>query len=169
MNKAVNKSVNKVPPSVWRNPIHFIAFGFGSGASPYAPGTVGTLAAIPFFLLLQYLPWFNYLLVILVAFVWGISLCGRAAKDIGVHDHSGIVWDEIVGFWVAMFLAPSGWLWILIGFVLFRVFDILKPWPIGVLDRQVSGGLGIMLDDLVAGVYALACLQGIAWYFFYGH
>ncbi|MCL6415058.1 phosphatidylglycerophosphatase A [Aestuariirhabdus sp. Z084] len=147
------------PASVWRNPIHFVAFGFGSGASPKAPGTVGTLAAIPFYLLLQYLPLANYLLVVLVAFVVGCWLCEITSRDIGVHDHGGIVWDEFVGFWITMIAAPPGWLWIVIGFGLFRFFDILKPWPIRWLDKKVGGGFGIMIDDVLAGLFALVVMQ----------
>ena len=151
--------MNRAPKSVWKNPIHFLAFGLGSGASPKAPGTVGTLAAIPFFLLLQPLALHWYLLVLVVTFIIGIYLCGKTSDDLGVHDHGGIVWDEFVGYWVTMFAAPAGWLWIIIGFILFRIFDIAKPWPIGWADKHVHGGLGIMLDDLLAGLMALACLQ----------
>lgn len=151
--------MNDVPASIWRNPTHFLAFGFGSGAAPFAPGTFGTLVGVLLYLLLQHLHWTSYLLVVLVAFVIGIQICGRTAKDIGVHDHGGIVWDEIVGYWVAMFAAPKGWIWVLIGFVLFRLFDIAKPWPIAKIDRSAPGGLGIMLDDLLAGVYAAIGLQ----------
>lgn len=147
------------PASVWRNPVHFVAFGFGSGAAPFAPGTFGTLAAIPFYLLLQYLPLGSYLLVLVVAFVVGCWLCEITSRDIGVHDHGGIVWDEFVGFWITMIAAPPGWLWIVIGFALFRLFDILKPWPIRWVDKQVHGGFGIMLDDVLAGLFALAALQ----------
>lgn len=138
----------------WRNPIHLLAFGLGSGAAPVAPGTSGTLAAIPLYLLLTGLPLETYLGGILLAFLVGIYVCGRTSRDLGVHDHSGIVWDEFVGFWVAMVAVPPGWMEILCGFLLFRVFDIFKPWPIGWLDRYVDGGLGIMLDDLLAGSYA---------------
>ena len=151
--------MNRAPSSVWKNPIHFLAFGLGSGASPKAPGTVGTLAAIPFFLLLQPLALHWYLLVLLATFVIGIYLCGKTSDDLGVHDHGGIVWDEFVGYWITMFAAPAGWLWIIIGFILFRIFDIAKPWPIGWADKHVHGGLGIMLDDVLAGLMALACLQ----------
>lgn len=157
--------MNKVPASVWRNPVHFAAFGFGSGAAPVAPGTFGTLAAVLLYLPLQYLHWFSYLLVIVVAFVVGVAICERTSRDIGVHDHGGIVWDEFVGYWLAMLFAPQGWGWIVTGFVLFRFFDIVKPWPISVLDKQVKGGLGIMVDDVVAGLYALLCLQVLAWFF----
>lgn len=92
--------------------------------------------------------------IILCTFVLGIWLCGRASNALGVHDHGGIVWDEFVGYWLAMLFAPVGWLWMLYGFVLFRVFDIWKPFPIRTLDRRVSGGFGIMIDDVLAGLYA---------------
>jgi phosphatidylglycerophosphatase A len=126
---------------------------------PKAPGTAGTVAAIPLYLLLQPLAWWIYLLMTAVLFLAGIWLCGRTSRDLGVHDHGGIVWDEWVGLLVTLWLAPSGWIWLLAGFVLFRLFDILKPWPIGWLDRRIGGGLGIMLDDLLAGFYGFALLQ----------
>ncbi|MBQ0756221.1 MAG: phosphatidylglycerophosphatase A, partial [Amphritea sp.] len=144
--------MNRAPASVWRNPVHFLAFGLGSGAAPWAPGTVGTLAAIPFFLLMQPLSLFWYGVILLVTSLIGIYLCGKTSDDMGVHDHGGIVWDEFVGYWLTMFAAPPGWLWIIIGFVLFRVFDIIKPWPISWADKKVAGGLGIMLDDILAGL-----------------
>ncbi len=151
------------PASVWRNPVHFLAFGLGSGAIPKAPGTFGTLAAVIPYLWLQQLdlPW--YLLMLLATTLIGIWLCGKTARDLGVHDHGGIVWDEFVGFWLTMTFAPPGWLWIVLGFLLFRLFDIAKPWPIGWADRRVSGGTGIMLDDLLAGVYAAVVLQLLVW------
>ncbi|MCL5042397.1 MAG: phosphatidylglycerophosphatase A [Gammaproteobacteria bacterium] len=151
------------PASVWRNPIHFLAFGFGSGAIPKAPGTWGTLAAVPFVLLWQQLPLTGYIAVLVVTTLVGIWLCDRTAKDLGVHDHGGIVWDEFVGIWLAMLLAPPGWGWLLAGFLLFRLFDIWKPWPIGWVDRRVGGGLGIMLDDLIAGAMALVVLLLAEW------
>lgn len=143
----------------WRNPVHLLAFGLGSGAFPKAPGTMGTLAAVPFYLLIRPLPDWAYLLVVMVLFLLGIWLCGKVSRDLGVHDHAGIVWDEWVGFLFTLWLAPPGWGWLLVGFLLFRLFDILKPWPIGWLDRRVSGGLGIMLDDLVAGLFAFLIIQ----------
>lgn len=149
------------PASVWRNPVHFLAFGLGSGAVPKAPGTFGTLAAIPIWLLFADLSLPYYLGLLVASFVLGIWLCGRTSSDMGVHDHGGIVWDEFVGLWITFISLPAGWGWILLGFLLFRLFDILKPWPIGWADRRVSGGLGIMLDDVLAGVMALACLQGL--------
>ena len=144
------------------NPNHFFAFGFGSGLAKKAPGTCGTLAAIPFFLLLQYLSWPLYLSWLLVTFALGVVWCDRSSKALGVHDHGGIVWDEFVGYWITMFMAPAGWQWILLGFVLFRFFDVLKPWPINWLDKKVHGGFGIMIDDVLAGIYALIVLQLIA-------
>ena len=157
---------NHVPASVWRNPIHFLAFGFGSGAAPYAPGTFGTLAAIPIYWLMMPLPLWAYLGIVLVMTVMGIWLCDVTSKNMGVHDHSGIVWDEFVGYLITMAAAPPGWLWIVVGFFLFRFFDVLKPWPIGWIDRQVQGGWGIMLDDILAGVYAWLVLQAAYFYLF---
>jgi len=137
-----------------RSPTLMLAFGFGSGLSPKAPGTMGTLAAIPLWWLLAQLPLSTYLVVVLVAAVAGILICGRAADRLGVHDHGGIVWDEFVGFWIAMAALPVTWQSLILGFVLFRLFDILKPWPISWLDRRVSGGFGIMIDDVIAGLAA---------------
>ena len=146
--------------SVFKNPVHFLALGFGSGLAPKAPGTAGTLVAIPLYLvLIHWLNLYAYLGAIIGAFVLGIYLCGRTASDLGVHDHGGIVWDEFVGFWITMILVPLTWYWLLAGFVLFRMFDILKPFPIGLLDKKVQGGFGIMLDDVIAGLYACAVLH----------
>ncbi len=145
------------------NPNHFFAFGFGSGLAPKAPGTFGTLAAVPIYWLIQDLSWPLYLSWLLVTFVLGVFWCDRSSKVLGVHDHGGIVWDEFVGYWVTMFMAPAGWLWMLVGFVLFRLFDIVKLWPIRWLDEKVHGGFGIMLDDLVAGILAALCLQLLHW------
>jgi len=142
-----------------RQPLHLLAFGFGSGLSPWAPGTMGTLVAVPLYLVLSLLPLWGYLAATAVVALVGIGICGWSAARLGVHDHPGIVWDEIAGYLVTMILAPAGLPWIVAGFVLFRLFDILKPWPIGWLDRRVGGGLGIMLDDLVAGFFAFCCLQ----------
>lgn len=142
-----------------KNPVHFLAFGFGSGLSPWAPGTVGTLAALPIWYLLAQLPLWGYLLGTLIVIAVGPYICGRTSRDLGVHDHSGIVWDEIAGFLLTMVLVPVSLVAALAGFVLFRFFDILKPWPIGWLDKHVHGGTGIMLDDLLAAVYAGALLH----------
>ena len=150
--------------TVLSDPVHFLAFGLGSGLSPKAPGTVGTVAAIPFYLLMQSLSLPVYLLVLVLATLVGIWLCDKSSKDLGVHDHPGIVWDEFCGFWLTMIAAPAGWLWVLTGFALFRLFDILKPWPIRWLDKHVHGGLGIMVDDLLAGGFAFVCLQFAAYF-----
>ncbi|MES9942590.1 MAG: phosphatidylglycerophosphatase A [Candidatus Thiodiazotropha sp. 6PLUC2] len=141
-----------------KNPIHVLAFGFGTGMLPKAPGTYGTLVGIPAYLLIQPLPLIYYIALVSLAFVLGIWLCEVTSRDLGVHDHGGIVWDEIVGYLVTMTFAPEGWLWILVGFLLFRFFDIVKPWPIGWIDKRVGGGFGIMVDDLVAGLFAAGSL-----------
>jgi len=151
--------VNPTPRVVFSNLNHFFAFGFGSGLAPKAPGTFGTLAAIPIFWLIQDLTWPLYVLWLLVTFALGVYWCDRSSKALGVHDHGGIVWDEMLGYWLTMFLAPAGLLWMAVGFVLFRFFDILKPWPINLLDRKVGGGFGIMIDDVLAAVYAWLVLQ----------
>ena len=152
----------KVKPN-WLNPVHLLALGFGSGAIPKAPGTCGTALAVLLYLPLSQLNPNHYLLMVIVACVVGIYLCGKTAEDLGVHDHGSIVWDEFVGFWITMIAAPVGWVWVVVGFVLFRFFDIIKPWPINWIDKKVTGGLGIMLDDVVAGVMAALVLQGLAW------
>ena len=140
-----------------KKPAHLLAFGFGSGLAPYAPGTFGTLVGIPFFLILSLLPVPLYVAVTLVLLVIGIRICDSCSRDLGVHDHGGIVWDEIVGYLIAMIAVPVEWHWMITGFLLFRFFDILKPWPIRWLDKQVHGGFGIMIDDVIAGLFALVC------------
>lgn len=148
-------------PDLLHSPVQLLAFGFGSGLAPRAPGTFGTLAALPIFLLLAPLSLPLYGLVIVLAAVGGIWICGRASRELGVHDHPGIVWDEFVGLWIALFAVPAQPAWVLAGFLLFRLFDIAKPWPISWLDRRVSGGLGIMIDDVVAGLFACAALHAL--------
>ena len=147
---------------IWRHPVYFLAFGFGSGAVPKAPGTAGTLVAVGIYLLLPPLSALTYGLMLVLTFVLGIYLCGKTSMDLGVHDHGGIVWDEFVGYWITMFMAPVGWLWVLLGFGLFRLLDIVKPWPISWVDKELKGGLGIMLDDGLAGIMAALCIQAIA-------
>ncbi|CCK77778.1 Phosphatidylglycerophosphatase A [Oleispira antarctica RB-8] len=149
-----------------RNPIHLLAFGLGSGCAPKAPGTFGTLAAIPFWwLFLQDVPLIPYLCVLIAGFAFGVYLCEQTSKDLGVHDHGGIVWDEWIGLWITYLALPAGIEWVIIGFALFRFFDILKPWPIKWLDEKVHGGFGIMIDDVLAGIFALICVQGLAYFF----
>lgn len=146
--------IKKAPhvPMQWRSPAQVLACGFGSGLAPVAPGTFGTLAAVPIILIAQSWSWWIYLGVIVAMFVGGVFICDRAARAWGVQDHPAIVWDEIVGYMITMSVAPAGWLWMMVGFFLFRIFDIVKPWPIRAVDRGVHGGLGIMLDDVLAGV-----------------
>ncbi len=151
----------QIAQTVWKNPIHFLAFGFGSGLAPVAPGTFGTVVAVPIYYLLAGLPVWIYLFIVTVMFLFGIFLCGTTSKNLNVHDHSGIVWDEIVGYLVTMMAAPQGWQWAMLGFILFRIFDILKPWPIKWIDTRITGGFGIMFDDLVAGVFGFLILQAI--------
>ena len=156
----MEKTLNR---TVLTSPVHFLAFGFGSGLSPKAPGTMGTLAAIPLYLMLMNLPLTGYLLAVLLISVAGIWICGESSRRLGVHDHGGIVWDEFAGFLLTMTAAPQGWAWIVLGFALFRLFDIWKPWPVRVADRQLHGGVGIMLDDILAGIYAWLVLQAVAY------
>jgi phosphatidylglycerophosphatase A len=150
-----------------KNPLHFLAFGFGSGLAPKAPGTFGTLAAIPLVVLLSFYCSLPIYLGLCVLFsVVGIWICGRTANDMQVHDDSSIVWDEVVGMMITMVAVPLNWQTMLAGFILFRLFDIIKPWPISYLDKHVHGGFGIMADDVLAGIFSLVCvhlLLGLQW------
>ncbi|NJD30964.1 MAG: phosphatidylglycerophosphatase A [Gammaproteobacteria bacterium] len=146
---------------VFRNWRHFVAFGLGSGLARYAPGTFGTLVAIPLFLVISALPAWLYAVTVIAAFALGVWICETVSQDLRVHDHGGIVFDEFVGYWITMFLVPVSWLSVLAGFALFRLFDIWKPWPIRWLDDHVQGGFGIMVDDVVAGVLACAAMHAI--------
>ena len=141
-----------------RSPASFLALGAGAGLSPVAPGTFGTLAAIPLALLMPAsVP--AQLAVVALLFALGVWCCGRCAAELGVHDHGGIVWDEIVGYLLTMVAVPRSVGWLVLGFLLFRLFDITKPWPVGAIDRRVGGGFGIMLDDVVAALFAVAVMQ----------
>lgn len=140
-------------------PSGFLAFGLGSGLSPKAPGTAGTAVGLLVALPLAGIPVWAGLLVVAASFLAGILICNRASNALGVHDHGGIVWDEFVGIWLVLVLVPAHWSWWLAAFVVFRVFDILKPWPIGWLDRRVHGGFGIMIDDLIAGAMTFLVIQ----------
>lgn len=148
-----------------RDPLQLLAFGFGSGLSPRAPGTAGSLAALLFFLPLAALPLPAYAALVALAALAGIAICAHAARALGVHDDGRIVWDEFAGQWLALLPLVPLRHWdgralagLVGGFVLFRLFDVAKPWPIGYLDRRVPGGLGIMLDDLLAGALAAGML-----------
>lgn len=142
----------KLKPN-WHNPIHLLAFGFGSGAAPKAPGTFGTLAAVVLYWPLSYLSLESYLVMLLVTALLGIYLCGKTAQDLGVHDHGGIVWDEFVGFWITMIAAPVGWIWVLVGFVLFRFFDIVKPGPSAGSTKKLVVALASCLTILLRGFW----------------
>lgn len=153
--------------SVFHNPIHFVAFGFGSGLLPRMPGTYGTIVAIPIYLLIANTPLWLYALITLLLITFAVYACGVTARDIGVHDYSGIVLDEIVGYLLTMLAVPVNWFFIVLGFVLFRVFDIWKPWQIRWVDHKVKGGLGIVGDDLLAAVYAWIILQALLFVWVY--
>jgi len=144
---------------LFAHPANFLALGFGSGLSKYAPGTVGSLVAIPIFLAITWTNPIAYVGIVVLLFVIGVWCCGHSAGLLGTHDHPAIVWDEIVGMLIALFLIPVSPLYLLLGFLLFRFFDIVKPWPIGWVDRRVDGGMGIMLDDVIAGLMSLLILQ----------
>ena len=136
----------------------WVALGGGSGLFPVAPGTAGTLAAIPLYWALIQLPMWGYVLGVVLTIFIGIWACQVYSDVLGVHDHGSIVWDEVAGYLLTMAVVPFDWMLVLAGFFLFRLFDIWKPWPIRRLDKNVEGGFGIMLDDIVAGIYAAACL-----------
>ncbi len=155
--------MQKISARLLLNPVHFISLGFGTGLSPRAPGTVGTIAGIVIYLLIEGMPLLYYLSLVFLLYLAGIRLCACTAQVLGAHDHPAIVWDEIVGFLITMTFAPEGWQWIITGFVLFRLFDIWKPWPIGWVDRHLQGGHGIMADDLLAGIFALTILEIIVY------
>ena len=148
---------------VFRDPVHVLAFGFGTGLSPVAPGTAGSLLGVA-------LAWISFdagmtirLGIAAGLVVAGVWICGVSARRLGIHDYGGIVWDEIAGMYVTLLVAPplpADWL---LGFGLFRAFDIVKPWPIRDLDHRIEGGTGIMLDDLVAALYAASILAFFGW------
>ena len=149
--------------TVLTDPVHILAFGFGTGLAPKAPGTVGSLPGILLFWLTMDYGLYVQLGVVVFATLAGIWICGESARRIGVHDHGGIVWDEIVGMYLTLMVAPfsvTGWVF---AFVLFRFMDIVKPWPIRDLDHRLKGGVGIMLDDLVAALYAAILLAFYRW------
>lgn len=157
------KAIPPVPDEVWTSVVYFIAFGFGSGTMPFAPGTFGTLMAVLFYILLPPMTLTNYAIGLIVFIIASMIICEYVSRRIHVHDHPGMCLDEFAGFFVTMFNAPSGWSWILLGFILFRLFDIFKPWPINVLDKHVPGGFGMVLDDVVAGIFSCAIIQALAW------
>jgi phosphatidylglycerophosphatase A len=154
-----------------KHPAQLLALGFGSGLAPKAPGTFGTLAAVPLYLMFSSTLFEWQLLIVVASFFAGIYLCNVTATALVVHDHPAIVWDEFVGFWLTMLALPLlgvslDWLLLLLGFIFFRLFDIIKPWPILWVDQKVHGGFGIMFDDVLAGVYAGLLLSiVIVWFY----
>lgn len=148
-----------------RSPLGVIGCGFGAGLSPVAPGTVGTLVAVVPYLWLQHLSPSAYIAVVLLAAALGVWAGNVVIKRLGQEDPSAFVWDEFVGFWITMAFAPPGWIWILAGFAAFRFFDVLKPWPVSFADRKLKGGFGAMLDDVLAGLYALGLMQVLRYFF----
>jgi phosphatidylglycerophosphatase A len=152
--------VTRVSPALLRDPVHFLALGFGAGLAPRAPGTAGTLVGVLLDPLLRPLGLELRILLVALMFALGVWLCGESARRLGTHDHPAIVWDEIVGYLALMLVMPAGWVAALAGFVVFRFFDILKPWPIRQLDHGVGGGFGIMLDDIMAAVWGALVLLG---------
>lgn len=150
-------------PRLLATPSGFLAMGFGSGLSPFAPGTAGSLAALPLAWYLKLLPLGYYLLVVIAATVLGFYVCDVVGKALKVHDHGAIVWDEFCGLWLSLMLVPRHWAWFLLGFLAFRFFDIFKPWPARWFDRHVPNGIGVMMDDIAAGLWALLALWGLAY------
>lgn len=137
------------------NPIHFLAVGLGSGLSPIMPGTMGSLMAIPLWLLFYSLTPTLYWVFILVTFIFGCFVCQKTSDDTHTHDSGHIVWDEFVGMWITLFFIPQiSILWVTIAFVAFRIFDMAKPWPIRWFDKRVPGGFGIMVDDVIAAIFS---------------
>ena len=144
------------------HPAHFLALGFGAGLSPRAPGTVGTLVGFPLFWLLAESPFYWAWVALFLGI--GVWACGIAGRNLGVHDHGGLVWDEVAAFLMVLPFAPPSLAGSAVAFVLFRLFDIWKPFPIAWFDARVPGGLGVMLDDVLAAGYAILCLMGLnAW------
>lgn len=145
------------------HPAHFCALGFGSGLAKKAPGTFGTLIGMPLFLLIAELSFYSQLAIISALFLVGIYFCDKTGKALGVSDHGGIVWDEIVAIMLVLTVTPYQWQCWFAAFLLFRLFDIWKPAPIRQCDAKVKGGFGVMLDDLLAAIYTIISLKILLW------
>lgn len=148
---------------LFQQPAHFIALGFGSGLAPKAPGTFGTIVGLPLFYLIATYSLSTQLAIICILFIIGIYFCDVAGKNLGVSDHGSIVWDEIAAMMLVLSITPQEWLWWLIAFVLFRLFDIWKPFPIHQCDAKLKGGFGVMFDDILAAIYAMISLEALLW------
>jgi phosphatidylglycerophosphatase A len=145
------------------HPAHFLSLGMGAGLAKKAPGTFGTLLAFPLYYFIQYDSYEVQWMVIAVLFVLGVYTCDVTGKALGVSDHGSIVWDEIVAMMLVLTVSPAQWQWHVFAFLLFRLFDIWKPFPIRQFDMHLKGGLGVMFDDLLAALYAIAVIQGVIW------
>ena len=145
------------------HPAHFMSLGFGSGLAPKAPGTFGTLVGLPLFWLISGLMFYTQLSITALLFLVGIYCCDKTGKALGVSDHGGIVWDEIVAIMLVLTFTPLQWQWWLIAFLLFRLFDIWKPYPICYFDAKLKNGFGVMFDDLLAAIYAILVMKFIVW------
>ena len=149
----------RIPVSALREPVHFLALGFGSGLAPVAPGTFGSVVGLVLGWLALQLGFVPAAVLAFVAIVAGFWICGESARRLGVHDHPAIVWDEVAAMMLVMLAVPHTWWGALLGFGLFRLFDVWKPWPIREVDHGLSGGAGIMLDDILAALMAVALLM----------
>ena len=145
------------------HPAHFFGLGFGSGLAPKAPGTFGTLVGLPLFWLISGYTFNTQIIIIAALFIAGIYFCGATGKALGVSDHGGIVWDEIVAIMLVLAFTPTHWIWCLVAFGLFRLFDIWKPYPICYADAKLKNGFGVMFDDLLAAIYAILIIRFIIW------
>ena len=149
--------------ALWKYPVHFLAYGFGTGLMPIMPGTFGSLVGVAFFWFMAPLAPLPYAGIVIGLGIAGVFICGQTARDTGAVDPGFIVWDEIVGLLVAIYLMPRDWRWMVNGFILFRLFDVWKPYPIRAVEENLGGGLGIVMDDVLAGLYTLAILQLVRW------
>ncbi|MGB9149223.1 MAG: phosphatidylglycerophosphatase A [Burkholderiales bacterium] len=148
----------------------FIAFGFGSGLSPKAPGTFGSLLGVGFyFLLAPFFPSSAIFILLVLLFALGVWACDRTGRDLGVADHGGMVWDEIVAMMLVLSFTPLSVFWYVLAFALFRLFDIWKPFPIGLLEKEFKGGFGVMIDDIMAAIYAIGVIRVALWLFDFVH
>ncbi|HEX6571788.1 MAG TPA: phosphatidylglycerophosphatase A, partial [Steroidobacteraceae bacterium] len=145
----------RIPPAALREPVHLLALGFGSGLAPVAPGTFGSIVGLLLALLVLQAGWWAAAGAALLASIGGVWICGESARRLGVHDHPAIVWDEIAGMMIVMLAAPATWWGVALAFALFRLFDVWKPWPIREVDHGMRGGAGIMLDDILAALWAV--------------
>lgn len=155
----MNNKIQEAYKKIWLDLRYFLSFGFGSGLAPKAPGTFGTLAAIPLYYLICDVNYIVYMLICIIGFLLGVKITNDVSTQLDEDDFPGIVWDEIIGFLLVMFLVPVSTLNTCLGFVLFRIFDIWKPMPIKWLDTKFKGGFGIMIDDVMAALYAWIALQ----------